>query len=461
MSTDKPFSHVTYKNVNVTSPKKKGFMKNNKIEEALSTLFKDSKNTVDEATRMRVLRDRSFTGVSSIFTNPLKPVMPLHGPPLESIIKTGPGMPGVSIAMMTPTEMLQLQREVHSLRSQLLDRTRECPYADCDRYFTFSDGEGLDQHIREDHNVLRCFLCDKNQHLLPYYDVGQIKEHFVEEHVDDVLTAFGSLQIKGPPAAPTAAQPGRPEQKCELFHICGVVTTHMTTKQLREHMKHHVPSPVTSDGYASEDVSEESPLGSVFDPDDMEEEETEKKLKSPQPPTRRPWEGVLGREYNETTTPTPTPTQQAIPIGRPQKANATKPAQKSVPLSTTTPATKSARKARAADSSSLSSSDAGMDMDMDESRRKRKRRRRRIANVDTTYVRNALSGGEEDYEYSERSAVTDPVAELEPVPPAHKKQRGANAPPPTPVAPTRGAYALSPMPATVESVGSAAEDSDA
>ncbi|KAJ8124857.1 hypothetical protein O1611_g8783 [Lasiodiplodia mahajangana] len=176
------------------------------VQKAVDDLFKNSKNTMDEATRMRELRDRSFTNTNSIFTNPLKPVMPLHGPPLESIIKTGPGMPGVSIAMMTPTEMLQLQREVHSLRFQLLDRTRECPYADCDRYFTFADADGLDRHIREDHNILRCFLCDKDEHLLPYYNTEQIKNHFVTEHVPDILKAFGRSNAEGTSPTQPAGQ---------------------------------------------------------------------------------------------------------------------------------------------------------------------------------------------------------------------------------------------------------------
>lgn len=159
--------------------------------DGLDYLFGDSKNTMNEAARMRALRERSFTAVESIFTNPLKPVLPFYGPPLESIIKTGPSMPGVSIGVMTPTEMHRLQREVQALRLQILYRTRQCPYADCDRVFEYRDAAGLDRHVREDHNVLRCFLCDKDAHLLPYYNTDQIKEHFVAEHVGDILETYG------------------------------------------------------------------------------------------------------------------------------------------------------------------------------------------------------------------------------------------------------------------------------
>ncbi|KAI0144440.1 hypothetical protein GGR57DRAFT_507494 [Xylariaceae sp. FL1272] len=158
---------------------------------ALENVFEDSKNDHFEATRRELLRNRAFWTSQSIFTNPQKPVMPLHGPPLESIIKTGPSMPGVSIAMMTPTEMARLQREVHSLRAQLLDRIRECPYADCPRYFPFSDGAGLDKHVREEHSVMRCFLCNEDEHLIPHYNADQIKQHFQNVHLNRIVSSFG------------------------------------------------------------------------------------------------------------------------------------------------------------------------------------------------------------------------------------------------------------------------------
>jgi hypothetical protein len=265
-------------NITTTDPQQKGT--STKVNtSSLDFLFKDSKNTLSEATRQRILRDRSFSSASSIFTNPLKPVMPLYGPPLESIIKTGPSMPGVSIAMMTPTEVLQLQRETHSLRLQLLERIRECPYADCNRYFTFADGDGLDRHVREDHSVMRCFLCTEDEYLLPHYDQKQIKKHFMTKHVDDILETFGQPS-SGQPKASTVDngdskwetcphckadlrdldEDGRrrhaikcelktakkkepkPEKRCKFFHICGAITTHMTQQQLRAHMKTHTDS---------------------------------------------------------------------------------------------------------------------------------------------------------------------------------------------------------------------------
>ncbi|KAI8947859.1 hypothetical protein F4801DRAFT_559184 [Xylaria longipes] len=249
-------------------------------------LFGDKNDPNDEATRMQILRDRTFTSVNSIFTNPLKPVMPLHGPPLESIIRTGPSMPGVSIAMMTPTEVLRLQREVHSLRFQLLDRTRECPYADCDRYFTFADPDGLDKHVREDHSVLRCFLCDKNQHLFPYYNADQIKEHFASEHLDDVLKAHGQAEPQ---------EPVIPERLCDFFFVCGVVTTQMNQEQLDEHMKTHEDTRESSD----EDGDEPEP-DSLPDPTNPKpiEQDTNLDLSDPEHKPPSPPDSVHEDENN-------------------------------------------------------------------------------------------------------------------------------------------------------------------
>ncbi|KAI1424943.1 hypothetical protein F5Y12DRAFT_796630 [Xylaria sp. FL1777] len=206
-------------------------------QKVLDYIFRNSKNTMGEAERVRELRSRTFTSASSIFTNPLKPVMPLYGPPLEPMIKTGPSMPGVSIAMMTPTEVLRLQQEVHSLRFQLLDRTRECPYADCDRYFTFSDGEGLDRHVREDHNTLRCFLCDKDQYLLPYYNAEKIREHFVVEHLDEIVKAFGGANIQKSSTPQAGFKPAKKTpQAVPLKH-------ESSDESIKEESPEYVPQP--------------------------------------------------------------------------------------------------------------------------------------------------------------------------------------------------------------------------
>lgn len=159
--------------------------------EFLNNFFDRSSNTMTEATRTEALRKRFFYDSPSIFANPAKPVMPIHGPPIETIIHTGPNVPGFTTAMRTPSEVARLEREVHTLRGNLLDRLRECPYLNCKRYFAFSDGEGLDRHLRQDHNRLQCFLCDKEKNLLPYYDQYNIRRHFIDEHYYDVQQLVG------------------------------------------------------------------------------------------------------------------------------------------------------------------------------------------------------------------------------------------------------------------------------
>ncbi|RYP84408.1 hypothetical protein DL769_001197 [Monosporascus sp. CRB-8-3] len=158
---------------------------------ALDNTFIKSGNNETSADRATRLRHAFYWRTPEIFADPTKPAMPLHGAPVESVIRTGPYMPGVTIAMRTPTEVARLQREVHSLRNQLLDRTRECPYADCRTGpFSFEDAEGLDQHLREEHYVLKCFLCITDETLLPHYDQQSIRKHFMTRHYSDLKELF-------------------------------------------------------------------------------------------------------------------------------------------------------------------------------------------------------------------------------------------------------------------------------
>ncbi|KAI0106818.1 hypothetical protein F4814DRAFT_455418 [Daldinia grandis] len=149
-------------------------------------LFKESKNNLDGATRAQNLRGRLFWDSKSMFANPTKPALPLQGPPIETLIKTGPNVPAFTTAMRTPSEVARLEREVHTLRGNLLDRVRECPYKDCGQIFRFQDGDKLDRHLREDHTTLQCFLCDKEKHLLRFYDTQSIRQHFLDRHYNSI-----------------------------------------------------------------------------------------------------------------------------------------------------------------------------------------------------------------------------------------------------------------------------------
>ncbi|OTB02705.1 hypothetical protein M426DRAFT_192970 [Hypoxylon sp. CI-4A] len=125
--------------------------------------------------------------------------MPIHGPPVNNIIRTGPNAPGFVTVMRTPTEVARLEREVHTLRMNLLDRIRECPYVDCDRYFPLKNASELDKHLKEDHTILQCFLCTKKQTLLPYFNSDAIRQHFLGDHYDELKEFFtGKMDITPP-----------------------------------------------------------------------------------------------------------------------------------------------------------------------------------------------------------------------------------------------------------------------
>ncbi|KAI1122026.1 hypothetical protein F5Y10DRAFT_287621 [Nemania abortiva] len=446
-----------------------------KSQDALDSLFKDSKNTRDEANRMRELRDRSFSSVHSIFTNPLKPVMPLHGPPLESIIKTGPGMPGVSIAMMTPTEMLQLQREVHSLRFQLLDRTRECPYADCDRYFTFADGEGLDRHVREDHSVLRCFLCDKNEHLLPYYDAEQIKQHFVKEHVSDILETFGGTNTRGISTAQAVKQQdpatSEEEESSEMSSDSEGTQQEEKKNKKKKKKKGNKQRLQKQERLQQRLRKEHQKLERHLEETRLRQKKAQETVAS-----QTPWQLAVDGLKNENSRHEQAPdsaNQAKTPATTASKAQASgwgaalTPGRRrrAAPVAAAAAAAAAAAtpKTVAAPAQELPGSEEPFDIfavrnpkpgtwqeDALWIQRAMQKpvaqavggaaKRKRATNIDA-------ASGSDVYEYSERSAVTDPVADLDPASPAKKhrtvKTPGSAPPPPTPVAFARQAQSTS------------------
>ncbi|KAI0400098.1 hypothetical protein F4802DRAFT_620316 [Xylaria palmicola] len=395
-------------------------------KEKLDFVFRNSRNNTAEATRMQVLRDRSFTTIESIFTNPLKPVMPLYGPPLESVIKTGPGMPGVSIAMMTPTEMARLQREVHSLRFQLLDRTRECPYADCDRYFAFADGEGLDRHVREEHNVLRCFLCDKDQHLLPYYNQEQIREHFAREHVVDILKTYGLAAGTKKDAGDDNTE-ARPRAGPKAPQRRGVPKSEDSdSDNMREDTSDSLNPRAAHPKRPTDEVSESE---FIIEFSENPWEAVAKAMENGQNPWRDPSVKLpqrTARGKKRTARRGPVPAAARRP---PRPAPIAVPARQGtedseLPTIPTPPA--------AAAGGSPSQPQPQPQQQQQQPAQTpvtaggNRRKRRRPGAIDTTY--SPAGSGSEAYEYSEKSAVPDPLADLveEGAPaPSPKKQRNA------------------------------------
>ena len=144
------------------------------------------------AGRSHILRERLYWETPRIYADPQKPTMPIHAPPLEHVVRTGRRMPGVVTGMRTPSEVARLQKQVHSLRHELLDRTWQCPYAECTAGpFKVNDPGAIDWHMRVQHSTLKCFLCNDTNYLFPYYDHKTIRDHLVSYHAAEVKELFG------------------------------------------------------------------------------------------------------------------------------------------------------------------------------------------------------------------------------------------------------------------------------
>jgi hypothetical protein len=145
-----------------------------------------------------MMRDQTFWKTPSIFANPFKPMIPINAPPVEPLLQVGKSIPRVTLGIRTPTELAQLENEVHKLRNLLLGRVRDCPYADCRRTFKYGDEDALDSHVREEHPVLRCPYCYvaglggiEAESNLYFADKDRALEHFYKYHWDHVTAQAG------------------------------------------------------------------------------------------------------------------------------------------------------------------------------------------------------------------------------------------------------------------------------
>ncbi|KAK8017039.1 hypothetical protein PG993_015228 [Apiospora rasikravindrae] len=203
-------------------------------QEIADNLYKTYQSRLSDFMAMKgsdnSMRDLTLWETPSIFTNPAKPVMPLHGPPLESVIRTGPDVPSITLGMRTATETARLEREVHSLRGHLLDRIRDCPYIDCDQRFSYMDMVGFERHIKYEHKVLQCALCiafkpcngrdiDIDRSLM-YMDREQITVHIAQEHADHLKMFISVPEGKGPTAWDKATAEQKEKTQQVLFPFC-------------------------------------------------------------------------------------------------------------------------------------------------------------------------------------------------------------------------------------------------
>ncbi|UKZ64946.1 uncharacterized protein TrAtP1_006151 [Trichoderma atroviride] len=140
--------------------------------------------------------------------------IPTNAPPLEPMLRTGPRMPLVSKAILTPTEQGELQRVTWDLRNLCLNRALRCPYDGCTFAYTLNDEDAMRKHLKSCHTARKCMWCDET--LYEHWDTARINLHIREKHKDELMEALGVSQaaIRRFDKEGTISIPLRRVQKC-------------------------------------------------------------------------------------------------------------------------------------------------------------------------------------------------------------------------------------------------------
>lgn len=118
--------------------------------------------------------------------------IPTSAPPFENMLRTGPRMPLVSKAILTPTEQGELQRVTWDLRNLCLNRASRCPYEGCNFSCTLNDENAMRKHLKACHTARKCLWCDET--LYEHWDAARIDRHIREKHRDELMQALGVSQ---------------------------------------------------------------------------------------------------------------------------------------------------------------------------------------------------------------------------------------------------------------------------
>ncbi|KAH8193923.1 hypothetical protein TruAng_011911 [Truncatella angustata] len=155
---------------------------------------KVAKERSASGTTATAMREQALWKTPSTFANPFRPTIPVNAPPKEPMLRVGPRVPAITMGLRTPTEMANIEDEVHKLRGLILRRTRDCPYEDCGSVFEYDDCATLDLHLREEHTKLRCPFCHiKGDHsqategALYAIDQTSALKHLYQEHGEDII----------------------------------------------------------------------------------------------------------------------------------------------------------------------------------------------------------------------------------------------------------------------------------
>lgn len=160
------------------------------------------KSDMDKAAEKRKY---SYTHPLSVHT---EGNIPINAPPLERLLRPPTeSMPIVTQAFLTPTEVLQLQRDYFDLRSIVLRRSVQCNYADCTAVFPANYPERMDRHLQDCHVSWGCNFCDEL--LYKHWPAEKKVQHYLVNHAD-YLEALHNMN-KNQNAEGTAAADPEPD----------------------------------------------------------------------------------------------------------------------------------------------------------------------------------------------------------------------------------------------------------
>ncbi|KAL7807519.1 hypothetical protein V8C44DRAFT_186532 [Trichoderma aethiopicum] len=142
------------------------------------------------------LRRGAWAAQPSIFNHDGQPrlanfgvQLPTYAPPVEHMLRTGPRMPMISKAILTPTEQGELQRIAWDLRGLCLKRTMRCPYEGCRFAYRIDNQQAVIRHLETSHTGRKCMWC--NDIIPGHWNAERVHRHMREKHRDMLMEALG------------------------------------------------------------------------------------------------------------------------------------------------------------------------------------------------------------------------------------------------------------------------------
>ncbi|KAL6876928.1 hypothetical protein J3F83DRAFT_712458 [Trichoderma novae-zelandiae] len=141
--------------------------------------------------------------------------LPAYAPPVEHMLRTGPRMPMISKAILTPTEQGELQRITWDLRGLCLNRTMRCPYEGCRFAYRIDNQQAVIKHLEASHTGRKCMWC--NDVMPGHWNAGKVHRHMREKHRDMLMEALGvnKATIRRFDGQGTISVPLKKVERCE------------------------------------------------------------------------------------------------------------------------------------------------------------------------------------------------------------------------------------------------------